>query len=398
MEWRNIVRHPLPDSAHDTPGLIRRWRQRDDFSFIMWNGRIGETKTPFMRINTAGDEVFDSLFRPRYFIPDVYFHVLHNAKLLEGGIVIDQTGRAIYPTTYHARGAGWFPYQWHDSFSEFFLEWTGWLSGPEIRETKKIPGEYFLFSTLPGLQYAHWFIQELPHVMFLRRLSTAGLHGETIPLAVTKDFSSFTKRHMEMLEVNNPVSVFSPAEQPLEFERLIVPSLHRMPHLSGFPSEPVEIYRELRLRADRFDEPSPERIFLNRKDMGGRRGLHNEGEIQDIAVRYGFEPLDITGWSADRQIHAYSKTKIIAGIHGAAFTNMVFAPQNATILELTHSKIASTIFYRLAGICGHDYGYLCGEPRQEDLEKDSQTYKFWIDPLVFEQNLAQTIQVDDAKR
>jgi capsular polysaccharide biosynthesis protein len=65
--------------------------------------------------------------------------------------------------------------------------------------------------------------------------------------------------------------------------------------------------------------------------------------------------VDESSRSVLEQIHLYRDAKVIAGAHGSAFTNMIWAAPGAKIVEMVPSTFDVPYHNRLSQGCGHTY-------------------------------------------
>lgn len=61
---------------------------------------------------------------------------------------------------------------------------------------------------------------------------------------------------------------------------------------------------------------------------------------------------------------------MIVGPHGAGLTNTVFAQPGATVIEVFLAKLHQWLYWALANVCGHRYGFMVGVQRGENIEVD----------------------------
>ena len=79
---------------------------------------------------------------------------------------------------------------------------------------------------------------------------------------------------------------------------------------------------------------SPKLIFIKRKKiLGNQRYLKNEREINKIFKKKGFKFVNLESYSFINQIKLFNGAKIIAGVHGAGFANIIFCKKNTSIIE-----------------------------------------------------------------
>jgi len=91
-----------------------------------------------------------------------------------------------------------------------------------------------------------------------------------------------------------------------------------------------------------------------------RRRLLNQEEIAARLLPLGFtccpDPAELT---FDEQVRLFANAQLIVGVHGAALTNILFAPPRSVLVEL-YVNVAQSFFKALAETRGMRYVPLLG--------------------------------------
>ncbi|MDA0767430.1 MAG: glycosyltransferase family 61 protein, partial [Verrucomicrobia bacterium] len=96
------------------------------------------------------------------------------------------------------------------------------------------------------------------------------------------------------------------------------------------------------------------RIYISRGDSWRRRIL-NEEAIIDYLADNGFEVHTLAGLSIAEQATLFSQAELVIAPHGAALTNLLFAPPTCRVLELFASNYLFPHYRDLSETCGLDY-------------------------------------------
>jgi Glycosyltransferase 61 len=196
--------------------------------------------------------------------------------------------------------------------------------------------------------YYHWLMNSLPRWRILLAANCPDY-----------DFVLLPHRRMQFQDecldrLNIPPEKRAYGSRPFvhHFERLIVPAM-------PFPSEAVSPWVCAWVRSLFPEKASgPEKIYLRRGPVG--RCLVNEAELESALKPMGFVPIDPGRLTVAGQARLMSSARWVAGPHGAALTNIVFAPPGATLLELFHPEYKNRCYQNLAAACGHHYASLDG--------------------------------------
>lgn len=76
------------------------------------------------------------------------------------------------------------------------------------------------------------------------------------------------------------------------------------------------------------------RIYLSREGAYSPRTAKNEADVVAVFSDEGFEIVDPASLRFHEQINLFASAQVVAGNHGSAFANMVFAPPGAQIIDL----------------------------------------------------------------
>ena len=83
---------------------------------------------------------------------------------------------------------------------------------------------------------------------------------------------------------------------------------------------------------------SRDRIFVSRRDAA-RRHIVNEEELADRLAELGFKVVVPGQLSFSEQVETFSNASIVVGAHGAGLANIVFAPLDCRMVEITSTNI-----------------------------------------------------------
>ena len=112
------------------------------------------------------------------------------------------------------------------------------------------------------------------------------------------------------------------------------------------------------------------RIFVSRSRAAMRR-LVNEDEAGQVLAQFGFETVHLEGLNFEQQVRLFHDAEFVAGAHGAAFANLLFAGP-AKVLELFARDAFKPLYFFLARSLGLDHEILLGsaENQLEDFSID----------------------------
>ena len=193
--------------------------------------------------------------------------------------------------------------------------------------------------------YAHWVTRSLPKLLLLQDRSDL----LTLPLVVNLGLARFQSEYLQLLGMCGRPLLQLPAQQIVGFRELHVPV-----QLWGHPrsAEAITWLRD-RLAGHRQNPRAASSLLYVSREESGRRKLMNEQEIFAALEPYGFRKIVPGRMRVAEQIFAFSTARVIVAPHGAALTNLAFAPPNCFTLELTSSAIGHMNAFRtLAELLG----------------------------------------------
>lgn len=236
--------------------------------------------------------------------------------------------------------------------------------------------------------YYHWMLDTLP-----RLAAIEGLDG---PLLVGSAPKGFHLRTLELLGVP-PARLMVPDSPALtRFARLTVPGLVSRPRRTDgqmdwmMPS--VDRAAAWRVR-DRLMEAGAVRPGKTRRILVSRAGslfrrCENEAVISQIAARRGFVTVRLEELSFDDQASLFAGAEVVMGVHGAGFTNMLFAPPGALLIELHPAGHLPEFYRHLTRLMGQGHRSVGGIITQALRPAREYNWNFRVDPAELDLCLA----------
>lgn len=240
------------------------------------------------------------------------------------------------------------------------------LMNPAGYESVEVEAAIFL-SGQSADAFGHWIPEFLPKLQILEQ------HPAFADRPIIVD-AQMPDSHFTLLEriVKNPLLKLPPGGSFFCRRLLVSPVPYFLPTdilPSHFLPEGTLIWSPRGLRYVRERTRSPalprskfgERIFLGRKNMGGRY-LMNEAEIGHDLETLGFQTVYIERLSVDEQQALFREARWVVGPIGAALQNLIFSEPSTKLLVLSHEK--ARILGCLQGpmeALGYDLTFVRGE-------------------------------------
>ena len=187
--------------------------------------------------------------------------------------------------------------------------------------------------------YFHWVVEILPRLLMVERL----VEDKTIPLLVSEALDSNLYELLRLVACQGrPILRLDPSRL-CRVRKLIYPSdVSRILDIyegeTGYDTAylAVDLIKPMIQRVRQACATSVgsrrRRLYLRRGS--GYRLLLNERELEEQLAGIGFELLDLNGLSVAAQIELFSQAEIIVGPTGAAITNIVWCPEDTSVVVL----------------------------------------------------------------
>lgn len=223
--------------------------------------------------------------------------------------------------------------------------------------------------------YYHWMTQALPRLLLAR--ATDKTFTLLLPDSHQADFHI---RSLHRMGITRWIT-FPVAKTYCRVRNLMYPS-----HDIQIGDYNDELIRRLPgALAKRNRKGNGIYIFIQRASLTGRKIL-NEAEVIATFLSWGFEIICFETLSFEDQIEISSNASILAGVHGAGLTNMLFMDSGSIVFELTSSlKGEQYYYYTLSNALGHRYFYQLCLP--DDGSQSIQEANVFVDIELLNRNL-----------
>ena len=239
-------------------------------------------------------------------------------------------------------------------------------------------GKALLLGEAASDNYYHWMVESLPRW----KMVLAANHLEYDFVLLHSKPSNFQDEMLDRLKVPPEKRLRCSKNFIHQFDRLVVPSA---PAPQWQPPEWVrEWIRSLFPKA----AGGPEKIYVTRRDAR-RRKLANELELETSLRSLGFVIIQPEKLTVTEQARFFGSAKCIVAPHGAALSNLIFAPAGSLLVELFHPGILVPVYKNLAGTCQLRYRALIGQRTNDPPLTDEDGTKFKIDVSAVLQILAE---------
>jgi capsular polysaccharide biosynthesis protein len=230
--------------------------------------------------------------------------------------------------------------------------------------------------------FFHWFGDVLPKLEALVR-SSADLSEHVILVPASRDAPYVTE---SLAAYGLEGRVISPDAAVRAEQLCFIP---RLAPTGNYRAELMRGIRE-RMRKRFASSESALRLFVSRKQAPKRR-LLNEDALQAVLVRHGFETVCMERLSFSEQVAMATRCEVLAGLHGAGLTHMLWARPNAAIVEVRGAQeTLNNCYFTMASDLGCDYYYV--PARKCSYFRPSFLSDYEVDVERFESTLEQVLR------
>lgn len=255
---------------------------------------------------------------------------------------------------------------------------------------RKLPvKEAFCLVGMFSYSYYHFLVDLLPKLYYLYQCD----EYRRIPLLIDNRAYQNYKTIIDAFNIHKRKIICVGANVAYKVKRLVMTSnctLYDRYVLEDYYKDTGHVYdkkaikfvREYALSKVSAVEKN-KRVYISRKEIEDkRRRLADEEVVEDIFHKYGFITVCPEKLSFFEQVKLFSQTKIMAGVSGAAFTNIIFMPKDAKIIcftSLTGNK-GENLFPSLWNTIGEgEYIILQGKTTEETKHLKDNLRKIKLD-------------------
>jgi len=243
---------------------------------------------------------------------------------LEGGSVYSDNGIVLYQGKI---------------YQDSLWTWSALYKAPNdlfpIPAAVPIKGKVATIALEGKSNYYHWMTEILPRLALLEQ---ANIDYDF--LYVPKLQYQFQKDTLKLLGIDCQKIIEGVSNTHIQPTTVIFPS--QVARSCITPLWVVEFLQK-RFLQDYQVKNGKKRIFISRGNAAIRRIL-NEDAIFEIIKPFGFEKVLMEKMSVIEQAQLAHESEIIIGTHGAGMTNIIFARQSTTIIELFQEHLDETFF------------------------------------------------------
>jgi capsular polysaccharide biosynthesis protein len=200
--------------------------------------------------------------------------------------------------------------------------------------------------------YFHWMIDALTR--YVASQSFIDKHPVLLPSSYQK--FSYIQESLDYLGI--PYVWYDENKTTYVWE-LLLPSHTAIP--GNYNVGYLNALRTLFLSKPRQIENFKRKVYISRKNAKTRRMI-NESSFIHLLAKYSIEYHCLESFSLSEKINLLSNTSLLIGVHGAGLTNMLFLPDQASVIEIRMlGDSHNNSYFAMASALKFPYYYLEAE-------------------------------------
>lgn len=220
------------------------------------------------------------------------------------------------------------------------------LAAPRLPEAQQLPDCSLNLALLSAEGFYHFLFESLPRLWLARSQLGAVAH-----VLVNGAPGSFQEKWLQRAGVMPEKIIWMHGHAHFHCEQLLFTNFL----MRDYQPTPwmVQALRQL-LNAVPPATPGRRRLWISRSDAQSRQPAW---EAALLASLPGFESVTLSQLSPDQQINLMREAAVVAGPHGAGFSNVVFCASGTKVVEIFPDTNRHPIYGRLANVCQLSYAW-----------------------------------------
>jgi len=224
-----------------------------------------------------------------------------------------------------------------------------------------------IFSILSGgapkTNYWHWLFDSLPRFGLIERIYNYKNFSNYLVPSLKFPFQTDTLKHLGIdisrcLESDNHKHVYSNTVFATTHPYVFKDATY---NIRNIPKWIIYWLKKKYLHLIIENKSFPKKIYIDRSDSvfskSQIRIIENEEDIKKVLKKKGFKNVILSKLTFKDQINIFYNSKIIIGLHGSGFANLVFCKKKTSVIEFRNQKSNNAI-ENLALNCNLNYSSL----------------------------------------
>lgn len=234
--------------------------------------------------------------------------------------------------------------------------------------------------------YFHYLVESVSSML---QITHSGLEVDYYVLDASMPFA---REMIEILQIPREKILSPKPHRLLRADSLLLPTLTAdvetieyrdrilFAHVLSIPLNIRDFYARLSESSHTPKSCPTRKVFLTRP-ADSNRNIENLTEVQAMFGEFGYEIVLPDSLSLREQIALMRECKIIASMHGAGLTNVLFAPSGAVVFEIFSKYYHNVQPQMCALLRHHKYFYMVGETHDTSIHPQQENTYIRLDKL-----------------
>lgn len=272
-------------------------------------------------------------------------------------------------------------WQWHDHDLRILPDRQNFLLTRQIRLTQ--PPRYIgsvivsLLTGTPGNNnYYHWLFDCLSRLWLSRSVIAS---YQPVKYLVPDDIYPFQKETLKELGISS-LQYITSREAPFISTKTLIATSYPNPEINDPAEWTIDFLRKSFMHLGSPPRTNNEFLYISRRDSLRARRLTNEDYLLSLLTPLGFKTVYLSEMSFSDQVNLFVNARMIVGVHGAGFANLVFASRGTVVYEIFSQCYRPIMYEKISRYLQLDYrAIICSsdQPAISDLHSDGDVKSQW---------------------
>ena len=294
-------------------------------------------------------------FPPELSVPALGLRVYHHARCLPYQVLV--VGGLVLPDSYRHYTAPRLANRRLRELTPYFDDYK-----QPVGLLPRLAGKYFYLGSEFPQAFGHVMTEQLSRLWAWQEAKQRypGLRA-LVPVRKGDTLTSFEQEVFRAAGIGADELV--PVRGPVRVDELVA-AAPMLVNISYIHPDMARLWDRVgaRLRAGASSTETPDKIFISRRQGGGRRDCRNGEEVERIFRESGFAIVFPEDYSLSDQVAMFEGARAIAGYAGSGMFNLQFCREPKDVLLIRTTSYGARNEYLIASIRGHRLRVLWCEP------------------------------------
>lgn len=194
--------------------------------------------------------------------------------------------------------------------------------------------------------YYHFLVNQLPFIAYAHQLQTGADY------IILNNDKRFMAEYLRLLKIDQ--KIISIRNKALRLSSCVTSNQYLPASKFAGHQSLIEIGHKINeaFEAKNLNfQARSDKVFIERKSSSNDSGLRKVYPVKEFhswLIDNNFSILYMEDLGIEEQIHIFKTSRVIAAVHGAALTNMIFCKSDTVVIEIHHEDPRAVTFHDIA--------------------------------------------------